>query len=274
MNHIADEVIRNQQSDGSFISYIRKNGKQTTDANSCITTLVLRELLKRPGLVPETNIENAIGFLNSCSSKQYPGSYNFYPTINTSQNLLNVPDDADDTAMISLLLLKMGRLSRQTIIRQTYTRLDKFRIVPSLHFNPPWIQSGGYFTWLDNGNGVNVVDCSVNANVVALYAYANLKHLRGYDDACNMIIKAVRWAGDCSSRLASLTPFYSHPKELYYAVSHAVSMGSDVLSGTLQDLKKIVTKNPDIDQERGIFCSAYGGITWHAPLLFQLRKLS
>jgi len=269
---ILQQVLENQQTNGAFKSIIKQNNQQCSDANACITVLVLRELLKKPGLVPTEVIDKALNFLKSCASVSNKGGYNFYPVQTSTQNILQLPDDADDTALITLMLLQTGQVSRQIVIKDTCVLLDKYRVVTTDRFQPAWIKKGAFYTWM-NAIGVNVVDCCVNANIAALYAYAGLQHLRGYAEACTMITEAVRWAGRCNKRLLSLTPFYAAPQELYFVVEHAVAMGAVTLTHTLNMLEWIKPTKSIVDPARPIFCSAYGLVTWYCSLLQQLRYL-
>ncbi len=248
-------------------------GNTADDANACITSLIVRELLKRPGLVNQVVIDNAINFLLQCASSSNNGCYNFYPGHSSAENLPRLPDDADDTALVTLNLLQTGQLSKHSLIRNTCVALDRHRVLTTDHFDPPWILKGSFYTWFDKTKNVNVVDCCVNANVVALYSYAGLQHWRGYAEACDLISNAVDWAGQSAKRLAAISPFYASPHELYYAVEYAVHMGAITLTPTLKLLDWLKTENKIFEPGRAICCSAYGHVKWYCPLLQQLRAI-
>ncbi|HTE24176.1 hypothetical protein [Flavitalea sp.] len=267
-----------QQLGGGFETVIRLNNDSRKDVNSCITSLVLRELQKRPGLAPPNVINKAFDFLSSCASSSTKGAYNFYPSEHNAQNIsvpskITVPDDADDTALITLLLLQTGRITRNSIIRDTCIVLDKYRLPAVGNRDPHWFKAGAFYTWLEAGRN-NMMDCCVNANIVALYAYAGLQHLRGHKEACRLISNAVNWCGRSATRLASIMPFYADKQELFYAVEHAVRMGAAELTPVLKKLEWANPKNEQFDADRSVCCSAYGKITWHCSLLQRLRNHS
>jgi hypothetical protein len=273
---IPDRINEGQQPGGGFGSEIRDKNNSCKDVNACITALVLRELQKRPDHVPSQITENALNFLASCASLSTTGAYNFYPTEAGAENpnahtKIQVPDDADDTALISLLLLQNGIMTRDTLIRHTCVVLDRYRIQSVSKLDPPWFVNGAFYTWLEAGNS-NIVDCCVNANVIALYAYAGLKHLRGYKEACQLISKALIWCDESGQKLASIIPFYADKQELFYAVQNAVRMGASELAPALESLELKQRKNEPFNALRPVCCSAYGKVTWHCTLLQQLRK--
>jgi hypothetical protein len=278
---ISEQLRENQLSTGGFVSLIRQKNNSRKDVNACITALVLRELEKRQALIDPEVTDKAIQFLISCASSIVNGAYNFYPPdsiegkINLPVNIelpdkIKVPDDADDTALITLLLLKRGMITRESVLRNTSVVLDKYRLLVTGNFDPPWFTAGAFYTWLEPGSN-NMMDCCVNSNIVALYAYAGLQHLRGYKEACLLISNAVNWCGESVVRLASIIPFYAHRQELYYAVQHAVEMGAVELAPTLQKLEWANPLHDVPDADRPVCCSAYGNVTWHCPLLQQLR---
>jgi hypothetical protein len=275
---ISAEIRHSQSGSGGFESVIRQKNDTRKDVNACITALVLRELQKGPGRVPPEIIENAFNFLTSCSSFSTTGVYNFYPPdpgveqTNTRPKI-QVPDDADDTALISLLLLQSGRMTRDTLIKHTCVVLDKHRIPAVGRLDPPWFITGAFYTWLDAGNS-NIVDCCVNANVIALYAYAELKHLRGYKEACQLVSNALNWCDQSELRLASIIPFYADKQELYYAIENAVRMGASELAPVLERLECIDQKNEPFNPDRPVCCSAYGKVSWYCALLQKLRTHS
>jgi hypothetical protein len=273
---LSELIIENQHLSGGFESVIRQPNYTRKDVNACITTLIIRELKKKPGLVGPKVIDNALNFIFSCASLSSKGAYNFYPqqsgadkaTINMK---IKVPDDADDTALISLLLFQAGKLNRNELIRYTSVVLDKYRLQAVSNFDPPWFTAGVFYTWLKTGSN-NIIDCCVNANIVALYAFAGLRHLRGYQEACELISNAVNWCDKSELRLASIIPFYADKQELYFAVEHAVNMGSSELIPALKKLEWTNPRDKPFDAGRPICCSAYRKISWRCALLQQLRK--
>lgn len=120
----------------------------------------------------------------------------------------HLPDDGDDTAIIALELAKAGRLRHDYIKRIVCKVLLPNRIFRLVPPHPRWIRRGAFQTWLGvEMNRPNIVDCCVNANVIALMAWADLMHIPGCAVACQTIKDGITGANGAPKRLATLTPF-------------------------------------------------------------------
>jgi hypothetical protein len=270
-------VRATQRPDGGFAATVRLGATDLPDANGFVAGLILRALARYDPYQTTAVRARAVAFLARCESPTRAGVYNFYPA-NDYPNWLKkpLPDDADDTAILALERLKAGQLSRATVLKTTCLALDAFRLPCVETPAPPWLRAGMFLTWLQPSVGGNPVDCCVNANVVALYAYAGLTHWRGYAEACAGIEAGVCWAGDSLARARSLTPYYPDPTELRYAVQHAVDQGATRLEPTLARLRHLSWARPSLlpEPDRPVCGSAYGGATWQAPVLQHLRHAS
>ncbi len=187
----------------------------------------------------------------------------------------NLPDDADDTSIIALELLRHGVIDRSFVLKNTCTILKEFRLRNISPPAPEWLRPGVFLTWLSGHEHRNIVDCCVNANVVALFAYAGITHWNGYREACEMIDDGIRWAGDSLQRARFLTPFYPHPIELFYALRYAITQGAIQLVPALQKLTQASWAAEDINtaKYRPICSSAYGGVVWSSSILQKIRLL-
>lgn len=274
IDRILAETFAAQLSNGAFPSTVCFGERTVADANGFVTALVLRELNRISKNVPREIVVRALDFLESCASVSVAGAFNFYPQNSQPQWINRLPDDADDTAVIALELLRGKRLNRTNLIKKTCVALDKFRLQRVGSLAPPWLQRGVFLTWLSAENRLNTVDCAVNANIAALLATLNLKHWRGYSETCAMIEAGIRWAGNSPPKARALTPFYPHPAELKRSVQHAVDCGAAELQMSLQLLEQPGwTQSQTIIEEQTVFSSAYGLIVWRSPVLQKLRLL-
>lgn len=149
--------------------------------------------------------------------------------------------------------------------------LIPYRVSPTDISIPAWIQPGAFLTWLcDHPHRPNVVDCCVNANAIALMAYANATHLPGYQAACQLIEQGLSWVGSSASRLKYLTPFYPNPKEFYFALVHATECGVP-LHDCVNTLASLLLD--EITQfDLPVCSSAYHRVVWYCPALVEVRQ--
>jgi hypothetical protein len=265
---LVEEVVASQSATGAFPSTMTEDGVARPDENGFVTAQVLRTLgphTANPRL--RRTVERALDFLEDCEDPNHAGTYRFWTDANRPPHVPVYPADADDTAVISLELFRHGRLDLGALRRTVLTALFPHR-VPG-HIKPPasWVVPGVFWTWLSDDFGYNVVDCAVNANVVALLAAAGLTHLPCYAAACSMIANGLAAAGGDEYLTRLLSPYYPHPGELSLAVNAAVAAGADRLRLCLPALEVWTVAVAD----RPVFCSAYGRVTWQAPLLQRLR---
>lgn len=266
---IVGEVIATQAANGAFPSTMIEDGVARSDDNGFVTAQVLRTLgplTARPELA--RSVARALDFLETCEDPRHPGAYRFWTSETRPARVPVYPADADDTAVISMELFRHGRRDLTALRRTALTTLFAHRI--ARHHAPPaaWVLPGTFWTWLSDDFGYNVVDCTVNANVVALFAVAGLTELPCYTAACTMINRAVAAAAGDARLTRLLSPYYPHAGELWLAVRAAVASGADPLRPSLADLAAFA-RPAAVDEP--VFCSAYGRVTWHSPLLQRLR---
>jgi len=185
---------------------------------------VLRELRHLPSTPALDQIRaSVLDFLTRCASTRLPGVFSFWPAHTRPVWASQVPEDADDTAIMALELARHGRLSHLELLRVLCHTLVSYRVSPIHSSIPTWIQPSAFLTWLSHDpQHSNLVNCYVNANAIALMAYAEATHLPGDQAACQLIEQGLNWVGASASRLKSLTPFYPNPREFYFALTHAV----------------------------------------------------
>jgi hypothetical protein len=268
-DELVNEIIASQNASGAFASTMIEDGAARHDENGFVTAQVLKALgphTADPRLQAAT--KRALDFLASCEDPNRPGAYRFWTDAARPDHVPVYPADADDTAVISLELARHGRIDAATLRATVLRRLFPHRIKP--HPQPPasWVRPGVFWTWLDNDFGYNVVDCTVNANVATLLVTAGLTHLPCYDAVCAMIEAAVTAAGDSEHHARLLSPYYPHPCELLGAVDAAVEAGAHRLRTCQAALRKWARP---ADDTAPVFCSAYGRVQWHAPLLHHIR---
>jgi hypothetical protein len=266
---LAEEIVASQSASGAFTSTMREGGVARDDDNGFVTAQVLKALGPHTG---DPRLRSAtlraLDFLESCEDPNHPGAFRFWTDANRPGHVPVYPADADDTAVISLELARHGRIDVTALRATVLRRLFPFR-VPELPRPPAsWVRPGAFWTWLDADFGYNVVDCTVNANVAALLATAGLTHLPCYDAVCTMIDAAVDAAAENEHHARALSPYYPHPCELLLAVEAAIAAGAQRLRTCLPALRNWA-RGPDDTQP--VFCSAYGGVEWHAPLLHHIR---
>jgi hypothetical protein len=117
---------------------------------------------------------------------------------------------------------------------------------------------------------VNLVDCCVNANVAALFAHVNARHVPGYHEAVLTVRAGVEWADDRSAKWSSLTPFYPSTRSLVEAVEHAVACGARELEDVLERLRALPPEL--VDAGDGVCRSAYGRTIWHSTAIECSRR--
>lgn len=275
-----DALLAAQAAGGAFASFVHLPQATLLDCNAFVTALVLRTLRRPlteagPGCAWELVRERALDFLESCESAAEPGSFRFWPHDATPAWIGGIPEDADDTAICALELVRHGRRPADFLRQVACKVLLKRRLREVEPPAPEWLRRGVFVTWLRDDPRANLVDCCVNANVVALFAAANMRHLPGYAEACGMIAQAITWVGGSMPRAKCITPFYPHPAELYYAVEHAVECGAAELSASLALVRDWDSCAAAGDPENRPVCSsAYGGVYWTAPVLQAARGFS
>jgi hypothetical protein len=275
-----DEILSAQTAAGAFTAQVHLEHRTVQDANACVTGLVLRALrplfehADRASPLLQAR-DRALAFLASCESRSQPGAFRFWPPDTQPSWIEDLPDDADDTAICALELVRYQRRPADFLRTVACRVLVKRRLRKLDSPSPEWLRRGVFVTWLRDEPRPNVVDCCVNANVAALLASADLRHLPGYADACAMIDHAVRWAGDSHLRARCISPFYPHPAELFYAVEHAVSCGVSELQPALSLLRTRAWLGENgCPDDRPVCSGAYGQVFWTSAALHAARRLA
>jgi hypothetical protein len=276
---IAERLSSEQSAVGAFISYIDRQGRFEQDCNGFATALVLRDLPDAPGL--ELIRHRALDFLESCASPCIHGAFGFWPADQRPVWAQRVPEDVDDTAVLTLELAKHGRRTLEQVQQTVYEVLMPTLVTDIDPYGPPWIRSLVFPTWLGlDGHRCNPVDCCVNTNTAALLHWCGLAHLPGYAEACEMIAAGLEWAASGPfemrlPRLSALTPYYPNPNELLQALRHAVSCGTVELQPALEHLFVLlggITLPPRLQE--ALFGLTYRGPYWRCPALNLARELA
>jgi hypothetical protein len=267
---IVSAVIAAQASDGAFRSFVTWRGGTLEDRNGCITALIVRAIGHGPEPGPLHDARaRALDYLERCARSEAPGMFGFWPESDRPAWAPDLPADADDTALIALELFRARRRSREWLRRVALLTLLRFRVVEGEE-DPLWVRPGVFRTWLAHRRP-NPVDCVVNVNVAALLAVAGLTHLAAYRAILSMMGAALESAGG-PTRMARLSPFYAHPIELQWALSHAVASGAYELQPAFDLVRcaRVDATGPLADVP--VCCSAYGLRSWTAPLLQLVRR--
>ncbi len=261
------ELFESQSVDGAFPSIIHFRDRTQVDWNGFTTAQVLRALSGATGSSDLQRIRNsALNFLLLCESPVRSGAFGFWPSGSHARGLRPLAEDADDTAIYAVLLARYGWLDDRALLRIACQVLLPHRLGELHQPAPSWLRRGVFLTWLRK-DWPAIVDCCVNANVLAFLAYAGLGHLPGYREACAMIEDGIRWAGDSLPRARSLSPFYPDPVELVHAVEHAVCCGATPLEKSLLFLRERRwargrTANSSSASGRPICGTTYGRLVW------------
>jgi hypothetical protein len=266
------ELVESQLDCGAFPSTMVEEGRPHPDVNGFVTAQVLRALgdaSADPRLGP--TVARALDFLEGCEDPDRPWAYRFWPEAWRPKRLPLYPADADDSSVIPWELARHGRRDRQSLMRTVLHVLIKHRVPAGARPPASWVRPGAFWTWLDAGFGYNVVDCTVNANVVGLMAGAGLTHAPGYEDACATIEEGVRMAAGDPVQTRLLSPYYAGPHDLLEAVRHAVARGASRLRPSLELLERQCGPTATEDGAP-VFCSAYGRVEWRSPLLQRVRR--
>ena len=268
-------LLQEQSSSGAFRSFVHFGLRVEEDWNVFTTALVVRALARAAksdhALIAAR--DRALDFLSASESAANPYSFGFWPMDARPPWVGDLPEDADDTSICALELLRHGRRDQDFAKRVACLALVRRRLESVEPPAPCWLRPGVFVTWLSAEPRPHTIDCCLNANVVAFLTAAGLRHLPGYTEACSMIDAAVSWAGDSWSRARSITPFYPHPGELFRAVEHAVESGAEELSQSLATLRtQAWNRKDEYAPEQPVCSNAYGPVYWTSPALQMARR--
>lgn len=266
------KLLRMQDPHGCFPSQVTGPEWTQPDRNGFTTALVLRALRDLP---PRGEIERlrsaALDFIGRCRSPEMPSAFGFWPADGRPDWAPRLPADSDDTAIMTVELIRAGRLTRKEGLRTVCLVLLRHRLkLRRSEQLPPWVTPGAFLTWLDRTGRPNVVDCCVNANVAALMALVGATHLPGFEKAVSTIVNGTEWAGENPVRQQALTPFYPSLESLQEAVAHAVECGATSLRPARNRLQALL---PSTQRPAECCCSAYGGTEWQCAALEEAQAL-
>jgi hypothetical protein len=268
--------------EGGFVSTVTGPRGREIDRSGFVAAMVLRSLRHEPDSPAVGEIRRqALDWLWSCRSMTIAGAFSFWPENARPAWAGTVPPDVDDTAIMLTELVRHGRIDRPAAMRAMVSAVLPRRLTPTeATVLPEWVVTGCFLTWIVSprpmpgarGRPVDVVDCCVNANVVALLSMLDAQRLPGYDEAVETVLRGLAWAGAEGSRLRSLSPFYPAVASLAEALEHAVECGADALAPGLRDVRSLPA---DLLRDEGAACSsAYGHSVWDAPALGLARSIA
>jgi len=180
------------------------------------------------------------------------------------------PADVDDTSLAAVELARHVRLARRDLVEIACKRLLRARLQGE-QVRSPWVKTGAFMTWLHADGQPSLVDCTINANVVAMLALAGTKHLPGFEAACATVAAGVDWAGGDAARHWMISPYYPTAGELLLAIRHAVACGAEDLVPAERDLARCIL--PDTFHDDSVVFSGAGvKFQWRSPVLQQVRR--
>jgi hypothetical protein len=267
-------ILAAQNNDGSFPAQAHLNGPGKPglpDANAFVTVHVVRCLMSATPAAPDSpGIDRALDYLQRCRHR--PGAYGFWPLDSWPAWAPRFGPDADDTALLADTLLASGRMAGRDL-DDCVAELSRMRI--SLDQSAPkWVRPTAFGTWMDRPR---LVDCTVNANVVAFLARAGWGDWRRCRAVLAMIDNALEWSRGSWPRLASLSPFYPDPAYLGAALARAAAAGATGAASVLARCEEVLACTQPAAPYPGppiVCCSAYGLVRWTSPVLQAARALA
>jgi hypothetical protein len=264
------ELEAEQAPSGAFPCLIKwGRGPSAYDENGFATALVLRRMRRRG--IRSAATERSLDFLEACAAGP-PGAFSFWPRATRPAWAAAVPPDADDTAAIILELCAHGRRTRAQALDTLVDVLIASLTGPPAFPGPAWRRAGVFPTWLDLGGAdrANVVDCGVNANILALMAALGARELPGFAQAVEMIDAAVDWCGQDASggaakRADTIAPYYASPHAVAQILDDAVWCGATELMRARDRLLALIGPAPA--GEIPLWRNAYAGPVWHCRAL-------
>jgi hypothetical protein len=277
----SDRLLAQQLPNGGFESVVTSGRGRIVDCNGFTAAIVLRTTRSVPQDGAMVTVRRrALSMVLTCASSVVPGAFGFWPDAARPAWASSVPADVDDTSIMATELLRYGWLDSGDAVRCVCDVLLPHRVDEGAAGEmPPWVAAGCFRTWVASTTAgraripaVNIVDCCVNANAVALMSLVGAGHLPGYTAAIQTIANAVEWAGRDRRRLSAVTPFYPSVWSLADAVEHAVECGADGLRGALDRLQTLDLGAPERDA--GCCSSAYGSVVWRCEAIDTARALA
>ncbi len=254
---------------GFIDSSMETGGQRRPDRNGFVTALAARALRRQGIGVPDAMLDA----LARCRS---PGAgYGFWAPCARPEWAPRLPDDADDTAIMTLELHAAGRLSREEARRIACLSIGRHRIAQLPALRPPWLRTGVFATWHRRGIALDLIDCTATANALAVFAALDLHEIPGVHASTTMLCDAVAWAGDDETRACSLSPFYPEPAEFVLALRHAVEAGAEALAPVYAAAARTPwgrgAEARVAHDDHRVCSSPYGTAVWRSPALARIR---
>lgn len=267
--HDVDIDIDDPVFTGLIDSCMESGERRRPDRNGFITALAIRALRRQGADIPAAMLDA----LERCRS---PGAgFRFWAPCAHPQWAPRLPDDADDTAIMTLELHAAGRLSREEARRIACVAIGRHRIARLPLLRPPWLRTGVFATWHRRGIALDLIDCTAIANALAAFAALDLHDIPGVRASTAMLRDAVAWAGDDTTRACSLSPFYPEPAEFVLALQHAVKAGADDLipvhAAAAQTPWGRDAETRATRDDHRVCSSPYGSAVWRSPALARVR---
>lgn len=199
---VVDDLRQQQCESGAFASTVHLPFGAYPDENAFVTGLVLRYLHHLPAVAGvEEMIQHACHFLRRCESSVCPGLFGFWPNDAYPfwMGKVRLHEDADDSAIVSLELVRHGQASMDYLHHLARRVLGEYRFFSSHLAASDWRRCGVFLTWIDYFTEPNPVDCCVNANVIALLATGGLMDMDGYSETCAMLNDAIQRTNSLST---------------------------------------------------------------------------
>jgi hypothetical protein len=266
-----------QLSNGGFASVVTSPRGRIDDCNGFTAAIVLRLTRHLPPDPTVTRIrERALAYIATCVASSVPDAFAFWPDAARPRWAPSIPADVDDTAIMLTELVRYRWLDRHNAIARFSRAILPARVDPhGIQRLPSWIVPGCFYTWIGAATscvGVNIVDCCVNVNVVALMAFIGAARFNGYAEAIETVHNAVHWSRRDKVRLSAITPFYPSVANLIDALEHAVECGATPLVDTLHQLRALGIET--VHERTGCCRSAYGSAVWHCEAIDVARELA
>ncbi|MFC0778613.1 hypothetical protein [Flavobacterium sp. HJSW_4] len=272
MNLLSDLLDR-QTVNGAFSSEVKMRGNLIIeDENVFITVLVVFELFRLKKKTEVTNaINRALDFIECCEEKPNSGIFKFYPEKLPSAKLnISLHGDLDDSALSILALVYFGRRDKEWANSILVDVFEKNRLLYT-NAHPAWVRPGTFKTWISDSHD-NPIDCCVNLNVLALYAYLGHTKADVYSKALESVMLGFRLTNLDPLHMRHLAPFYAHPSEVYEAIRRAANFGVVEMTNELNVFQYFESHRTD-NAIRPVCCNGWGQPLWFSKALQIARTI-
>lgn len=270
-------LLQRQTASGAFPSYVRTpDGRWHRDENAFVTAQVLRTLEYTAETAPY--IEKALDFIASCACQ--PARYRFWPADAhpTWMRGDTLAPDVDDTAIITELLYKFGRISLDEVVNTLATlsayqiqRVDRRLAEPQCQ----WAECLAFYSWMKEPNTLAQLDCCVNTNALILLACVSKAQNRVIPASARILTlfdNALAWSENQYDRINQLIPYYAHPNEWLVTLHYAARCGITHLTPLITALEK--WRLPASQTEIPLYRRHDGQYLWTSTELNAFRQLA